>query len=170
MDNLNKEILKYVISKLIDKQIPPVKIVVQKLLFFLRESGVPISYNYGPYAYGPYSKKLGIDADELVFSSQLEISGFEYRKGDNFSCNLNKTYQDLIDNKIEEFISLVEDDFRFTSMELFGTTLYCIRLLEETGSILNYENIIQEFKSWKGNKYPEEGVKKISKKLRPSLS
>ena len=169
MDDLNKEILKYIISKLAKKKIQIARIVVQKIMFYLKESGVPISYSYAPYAYGPYSKELGGDANELVLLDQLGTSGFEYSKGQKFSDDLTEDYKEIINKKISEVISHV-DDFSFSSMELFGTTLYCIRSLEEMGIKPNEEKVVSEFKAWKGNRYNDQDVIKMFNRLRPGLS
>lgn len=169
MDDLNKEILKYVISKLAEKKITSARIVVQKIMFYLKESGVPISYSFAPYAYGPYSKELGGDANELALLDQLESSGFKYSVGQKFSYNLAEDYQELIDKKINEFKSYV-DNYSFNSMELFGTTLYCIRSLEEMGIEPNEEKVLNEFKTWKGNRYNDKDVIKMFNRLRSGLS
>ena len=168
MDDLNKEILKYVISKLAKEKIQSARIVVQKIMFYLKESGVPISYSYAPYAYGPYSKELGGDANELALLDQIESSGFEYSMGQKFNYNLAEDYKELIDKKINEFKSYV-DNYSFSSMELFGTTLYCIRSLEEMGIEPNEEKVVYEFKTWKGNRYSEKNVIKMFNELRPGL-
>ena len=160
MGDLNKEILKYVISKLAEKEIPPARIVIQKIMFYLKESGVPISYSYAPYAYGPYSKELGSDANELVLLDQLESNGFKYSVGQKFSYDLAEDYKKFIDKKVDEIRSHV-NDFSFNSMELFGTTLYCIRSLEEIGTEPNEEKVLSEFKTWKGNRYSEKSVIKM---------
>ena len=169
MDDLNKEILKYVISKLAEENISSARIVVQKIMFYLKEFGVPISYSFAPYAYGPYSKELGGDANGLVLLDQLESSGFEYTMGQKFNYNLTEDYKEIINKKMSEVISHV-DDFSFSSMELFGTTLYCIRSLEEMGIEPNEEKVLNEFKTWKGNKYSEKSVRKMFNKLRPGIS
>ena len=169
MGSLNKEILKYVILKLAEEEIPPARIVVQKIMFYFKESGVPISYSYAPYAYGPYSKELGSDANELVLLDQLESNGFKYSVGQKFSYNLTEDYKVFIDKKINEFKSHV-DNYSFNFMELFGTTLYCIRSLEEMGTEPNEEKVLSEFKTWKGNKYSEKSVIKMFNSLRPGVA
>jgi len=169
MGDLNKEILKYVISKLAEEEIPSARIVVQKIMFYLKESGAPISYSYAPYAYGPYSKELGSDANELVLLDQIESSGFKYSVGQKFSYNLTEDYKELIDKKINEFKSHV-DNYSFNSMELFGTTLYCIRSLEEIGTEPNEKKVVYEFKAWKGNRYSEKSVIKMFNRLRPDVA
>ena len=169
MDDLNKEILKYVISKLAKEKIQSARIVVQKIMFYLKESGVPISYSYAPHAYGPYSKELGGDANELVLLEQLKSSGFDYSMGQKFSNDLTENYKEIINKKISEVTSYV-NDFSFRSMELFGITLYCIRSLEEMGIEPNEGKVVHEFKAWKGNRYDEKSVIKMFNSLRPGLS
>jgi uncharacterized protein YwgA len=72
MNNLNIEILKYVIEKLIGMNLPVTKIVVQKIMFYLKECGLPISYlDFDMYEYGPYSPELNFDFDELIFEKTL---------------------------------------------------------------------------------------------------
>lgn len=169
MGDLNKEILKYVILKLTEKEISLARIVVQKIMFYLKESGVPISYSYAPYAYGPYSKELGSDANELVLLDQLESSSFKYSMGKNFNYNLTDDYKEIINKKIKKVRSHV-NDFSFSTMELFGTTLYCIRSLEEMGVEPNEGKVLSEFKAWKGNRYSEKSVIKMFNRLRPGIA
>jgi len=166
MNNLNMEILKYVIEKLIEMNIPTDKIVVQKLMFYLKECGIPISYlDFDMYAYGPYSKKLNYDADELVFEEQLTISNKKYKKGSNFKHNLSIDYQDKIIKKIENFKLLVNNDFNFRSMEIFGTAFYCYKALNVNNNTPTNNDVIEEVKAWKGTKYSDESIRNVYNKI-----
>lgn len=166
MSDLNKEILKYVIDQLGEKDSS--KIAVQKVIFFLREIGIPITYTFGPYAYGPYSKELNNDADELIFWEELVSYNNGYKKGEKFSINLPKWLRDSISEKIEEIRSVIED-FSFDSLELFGTVFYCIRSLQEIYINPSFEKVQEEFKAWKGNKYLSNRIQQAYKKIMASM-
>lgn len=166
MSSLNTEILKYVIDKLEKMKIPTDKIVVQKLMFYLKENGLPISYDYDMYAYGPYSKKLNHDADGLAFDKQLIISNRSYRKGDNFISELTDKYKNKIDDQIDKFRKLVDDSFDFETMEIIGTTFYCYNALKGFGLNSELIDVLEEFKGWKGGKYPDSKIQKAYNKIK----
>ncbi|MFH1640116.1 MAG: hypothetical protein ABIB93_07420 [Chloroflexota bacterium] len=161
MAELNKQILKYVIDRLSTMDHPTDKVVVQKVVFYLREIGVPVTYSFEPYMYGPYSRDLSDDADELDFLDELTIYDNKYTKGARFvlSQQLNR-YKSLINKGITDFASIVSNDFDFEAMELFGTVLYCIRVLQEMGETPSFTNVLHEFRDWKGENYSGDAIKK----------
>lgn len=167
MVDLNKEILKYVIDQLEkEKKTSLSKIAIQKLIFFLREAGIPVTYDFEFYSYGPYSKGLNNDADELIFWSELKWDKDGYKKGEKFKVTLAIELKDEINKKIEELKSLADYNFNdFDSMELLGIIFYCIRALQEVGIDPNFENVQKEFIAWKGNKYSKEKLQQVYDKV-----
>jgi uncharacterized protein YwgA len=142
--------------------------MVQKLAFFLRETDVPLTYYFEPQAYGPYSRELANDVDELVFWNELESKGYLYEKGVSFSYELASELRELLEERTENFKTLVNDNFAFDSIELFGTVLYCIRTLQEMGITPSFQEVLKEFKAWKGEKYSEEKIQGMYQKIASS--
>lgn len=58
------------------------KTQLQKLVYFLQESGVPLGYEYEIYHYGPYSFELSEDMDSLdsldVLNVESDPAGFGF--------------------------------------------------------------------------------------------
>jgi len=154
----DREIVKYVIGRLESLGKKTDKIVVQKLVFYLAETGVPIGYTFEPHLYGPYSQELSDDASDLSFWEQIEEDYGKYRKGTRFNVTLPEKLEKRTQRGIDGFLQVVGGDLSFNSMELFGTVLYCIKALEENGMDTNLESVLEEFEEWKGDKYDEDQV------------
>ena len=169
MSNLNIQILKYVIEKLHKKKISTDKIIVQKLMFFLKQFNIPISYHFRMYAYGPYSKALNQDTYGLEFEDQLVINSNNYKKGINFQNDLDDKYSKRIDKKINLFIKMVDNKFKFSRMEIFGTTLYCYKALKYLEKDTDFNSVYTEFKAWKKNKHPKDKIKDAYTKIKEFL-
>ena len=165
MSELNKKFLKHIIRRLEEMNISSDKIVVQKLTYYLKEEGLPISYNYEMHAYGPYAKELSSDADYLELENQLSIYKCQYKTGDKYKDELPENYMNLIDEKISKFRSLINNDFNFDSMEIFGTTLYCYNALKKIGIEPTCDKVIDEFKAWKGKKYANHLIQKCYEQI-----
>lgn len=151
--NNSKEILG-VISYLKDKNIPLQKIVIQKVFFFLKESGFALSYSFEPYKYGPFSEELSEDLEILESEKKITIDKAMIELKDNNAEPLNANAKAFIDL----FADLVEDNYDFDNMEIYGTVFYCIRSLEEALDPINKDTVLKQFTGWKGNKYLEKRV------------
>ena len=75
-----------------------------------------------------------------------------------------------MNEKLDQFSSLIDRDFSFNNLELFGTVLYCIRALQENGMESNLKKVIQEFQAWKGTRYSDKNIENAYKKLSPVFS
>ena len=155
------DILTSILNYLESKDISVSKIVLQKLLFFMQGFRFNISYSFEPYKYGPFSEELSEDINMLKVDKKIDIT-------DN---NLKLCSHDtkLLKNESKEFIDMfdkiIEYDYNFGNIELYGTVFYCIRSLEESSDIVNEETVLQQFKGWKGNKFPENQVLKALSKV-----
>lgn len=147
--------------------IPTSRILLQKLIFYMSETGVPIKYHFEPHLYGPFSKQLRRDLDELVFWDELYTDGNKYSLGNGISIELSEEIKTKVEKGIDEFKKLVLDDFGFESMEKIGTVLYCIRALQENDLDINTDSVLDEFQIWKGNKYSRDDVLEIYERLCP---
>ncbi|MBW1617045.1 MAG: hypothetical protein JRJ49_11090 [Deltaproteobacteria bacterium] len=103
----------------------------------------------------------------MAFENKIKIDSYTYEKGESFEVNLADNYKNKIDNHIEKFNDLVNQDFSFETMEIFGTALYCYLALKEIDITPNYKNVLEEFEAWKGDKYKqkETDIKNIWEKI-----
>lgn len=141
------------------------KISVQKFLFFLQEKGEPLRYSFEPYTYGPFSKQVMEDADNLRRANEIVISERNYAKGEGFTDSLLDNRKVEIDQHLDRFSLMLNNNFTFNNLEVFGTTLYCLRALQESDLTVNRDSVVEEFKEWKGQKYSEELIIDAYEKL-----
>ncbi len=150
-------VLKNIITILKKKDIKLSKILIQKVIFFIKElyPNHGFGYRFEMYKYGPYSHELSSDLDILKIQGEIDIKGNEI---------LINNDNDVIDNdRLTSFVAntllpLFKDNDDFNTIELLGTVLYCIKALQENGLELNKESVIQEVKGWKGTKYDDTDI------------
>ena len=171
-ENMKKEILKHVLHLMDDKHIALQKITIQKIVYFLREVGIPLKYKYEPYIYGPYSSDLKSDLRSLMMWDDLSQSGDDYCfKNDlKLETSIDKAYSALIANKIDEFSTAIKNDFSFDSMEITGTVIYCNQALKNAGIQPDESKVLDEFKNWKGSRYTVEQIKAAYANISPLLN
>jgi hypothetical protein len=159
------EILKYVLKWLKDKNISPSKIALQKILFFLKERGILLRYEFEAYAYGPFSKEVVVTADYLATQKGIRICRTDYELLPEFTHCLPENLQQDVNQHLTLFMELVDNDFKFGQLELIGTVLYCIRSLQEHGMSVSQPEVTKEFKAWKGNKFKQAEIDRAYRKL-----
>jgi len=152
-----RSVFKHTLAWLEQNNLPVSKIALQKALFFLQEKGVSMGLDFEPHSYGPFSRQIMEIASDLERNNQVVVERTSYQRGPEFTDELNQDRQ-IIDTGLEEFSSLLAGDFSFNNLELYGTVLYCIQALQENGLPADKNAAIQEFRAWKGNKYPQESI------------
>ena len=144
-----------VISYLKNKNIPLQKIVIQKIFFFLKESGFALSYSFEPYKYGPFSEELSEDLETLESEKKIAINKTTVELYvDNIATPLSANTKAFINS----FVDLVANNYDFDNIEIYGTVFYCIRSLEEALDLVTEDTVLEQFKGWKGSKYREDRV------------
>lgn len=164
---MKKKILKQCLLVMNEKDIKLTKINIQKLIYFLRETGIPATYKYAPYIYGPYSAELKSDLDDLAMWGDISLIENEYR-----IVKLEKeedSFLPEISNKIKNLKNALDSDFSFETMEISGTLIYCYKSLKKAQENTDNENIFNEFKSWKGDKYKDSKITDIFSKIQPLI-
>ena len=68
---MKKEILKHVLHAMNKKQVPLEMGTIQVIVYFLKETGIPLRYKYEPY--GPYSSELSSELNDLAFWGELSV-------------------------------------------------------------------------------------------------
>ncbi len=167
---MKKEILRHVLKKMEQKNIPLTKITIQKIVFFLKNINIPIKYRFEPYLYGPYSSELQAELsymelwDEVIYDNK---SGYE-TIGEIQLEPID--YEQKISDKLDGFQEAVDDNFSFNSMEKAGTVIYCIKALEGADREVSENSVLEQFKNWKGIKYSDKEIKEAFHKIQPLVA
>ena len=168
---MKKQTLKHVLSLMDEKKIALTKITIQKTIYFLREVGIPLQYKYEPYIYGPYSSELNADLRSLALWKELAYFNNSYRLSDDIELeSMDEGQLKLISKKIDQFSCAIDNDFSFDSMEITGTAIYCHQALKSVGIIPGDENVLAEFKNWKGDRYTDDKILSKYYKIKPLLN
>jgi uncharacterized protein YwgA len=149
------DVLIGILNYLKKKNISVSKIVLQKLIFFMKESGFRFSYSFEPYKYGPFSENLSEDIDMLKVDEKISIN-----KANLELVNIDTgiSLQDEAIKFINKFDEMLDGDYDFSNIELYGTVFYCIRSLEESTDPIDKDTVLKQFKGWKGNKFSDDSV------------
>ena len=169
---MKKALLKHVLSLMKQKSIPLTKINIQKIVHFLKEAGIPLTYRFEPYNYGPYSSELKIELGGLLLWEELSSIGNGYSINDTFKLdeNIDQNTVNTISAKLDAFKNAVNGDFSFDSMEITGTIIYCNQALKNLGMHPNEHKVLNEFKNWKGQRYDDERITKAYSRISPLLN
>jgi uncharacterized protein YwgA len=160
-----KNVFRYVLAWLEENVHDTSKIAMQKSLFYLEEKGIKMGLDFEPYSYGPFSRKVMEIASELEQNNEISIDHEKYRPINTENSLLEHEQQRRIKKYLDEFRQLLNNEFSFDNLELYGTTLYCIRALQENGLKFDKESVIHEFKAWKGHKYHEAQIEQAYEAL-----
>lgn len=159
MRGISKEVIKYVTSWLSTRNKRVSKVVLHKVLFYLSESKLPIYYHFEPQTYGPFSRQLARDLDEMVFWDEMEQDGNCFTLPEKGLVGLPRDMMDNLESQLDLFDKIVGGDYSFDSMEITGTLLYCMRALKAINENIDFDSVYKEFAAWKGEKYPEDHIK-----------
>ena len=173
---MKKEVLKHVLTDMKAKEIPLTKINIQKTLFFLKEIDMPITYRFELYLYGPFSFELKDDLNDMETSKELKyVNKMEYEITNKMKKEpIDNSILKEISNKIDSFKKAVGNKFSFENMEIAGTIIYCINALKAINREANEENVLKQFKIWKGKKYSKANkikeIKEAFHKIQPLMA
>jgi uncharacterized protein YwgA len=84
----SNQIFKHVLDWMRGKNIETSKIAIQKILFFLKECGIPMRFEFDAYTYGPFSKQIMDAAKELEYAGEITVSHNNYKLASSFSDTL----------------------------------------------------------------------------------
>lgn len=125
-----------------------------------------MDFRFEPRTYGPYSAELANELHRLTFWSELAEREHRYEIQDLHVAQDAGVVQ-RIKKGLAEFTKLIHGRYDFDSVELFGTVLLCCRALQSLGEPVTAENVIGEFKGWKGEKYHEVRTKEAFSWVEP---
>jgi len=146
------------------------KVALQKLLYFVKESGVPIECNFGMHIFGPFSievansynlwKAKGIFTEEFTSSGFCFVKGNQCEKYKGSGNRLLKQYMVKLEEVVNNFGKL-----RPLELELNATVHFINKRLKESYGETNKENVINEVINEKGEKFTKKEVRDSYEKL-----
>jgi len=83
----SSKIFKHVLGWMRKNDIKISKVAVQKTLFFLKESGVQMQFDFGMSTYGPFSKQVVDIAKGLESTGEIIDCGTNYKLTGTFSVD-----------------------------------------------------------------------------------
>ncbi len=140
----------------------------QKLIYFSKAMGVPLTESYKMYYYGPYSEQV---ADELEACVGLGIldkddESFNFISGEKsketleqYSDSINE-YKDRL-NKVVEYFGGCDP----MTLEILATTHFIYNNMKHLYDITDKENIIKEVEQVKYPKFSKDEILSAYKKL-----
>ena len=146
---------------------------IQKLCYFSRELGVPFSYRFSIYHYGPYSDDLATAIDYMLAERVLRDQSPDPQRYSNFALGPNgdellSRHIDTV-RKAEPVISSVArafGDFSPETLELMATVHFVHERLRATGVAPSEDEVIQEFHEEKGDKFEPEEISEAYRALK----
>lgn len=159
---LNTNIIVEVVKGMLGRRHDLGKIQLQKLLYFLQESGVPLSYNYEIYHYGPYCFELASNLDSLNSSGVLDVTpdktgyGYHISKGKFIDEFYGK--DPAIITKYKKEIDFVINNFypcNASEIELKATIHFVHKLLKESKYPSSKDDVIKKVQELKPKFTPE---------------
>jgi hypothetical protein len=137
---------------------------IQKLCYFSRELGVPFSYRFSIYHYGPYSDDLATAIDYMLAERVLRDQSPDPHRYSNFAPGpsadeLLSHHQGTVRDTepIIRSVAQAFGDFSPQTLELMATVHFVHERLRATGVTPSEDEVIQEFREEKGDKFePEE--------------
>ena len=171
MAERQKNILRRVLQRLNENDIPLNKITLQKIIYFLRESGLPVGYRFEAWTYGPFSASLANALNEMTILGEISPNeeGYTYSITEMHNIQLDPDQSVEIENAVDAFLEMVENKFDFKTMELVGTVIYCHSSLKSVGHDPDEKSLLEEFLGWKGDKYTEQEILKTYRRIRDHL-
>lgn len=171
MNDKCKQIVANILNTIAYKKIKPTKIFLHKFIYFLSTQGVNVGFRFEPYTYGPYSFDLSSTLGSMAFWDEIVEKGTSVE-----AVNLDR-YQaanpdDLrnISENLDKFLTIIPaSKLTFDNLERVGTALYCAEVLAKHGKEPTEDAVVEEFKAWKGKKYPEAAIKESYESLKEFL-
>lgn len=147
--------------------------VLQRLMYFLKASGVPLAINHRIHYYGPYSHEVTDRIEWLeirdVIQNNSSNSRSQYRPGTNAQNPIREYCQKLLDFKhdIDEVMrELSQQSPR--QMELLASVSF-VQGTAMRGDDNNDERTIREIRRIKGSKFDSQEIEDTIAYLRNSL-
>ncbi len=146
---------------------------IQKLCYFSRELRVPFSYRFSIYHYGPYSDDLASALDYMVADHVLVDTSPDRQRYSNFRLGPNASelltrYRDAVKEWEETIVAVATafGDLRPETLELMATVHFAHQRLKASGRTPTKENVVDEFRGEKGDKFNIEEIQRAYRALK----
>ena len=146
---------------------------IQKLCYFSRELGVPFSYRFSIYHYGPYSDDLATAIDYMLAERVLNDQSRDRQRYSRFVLGpsaegLLSRHKDAVGRSqpIIRSVAQAFGDFSPEALELMATVHFVHERLRATGVMPSEEDVIQEFIEEKGDKFKLDQICDAYRSLR----
>ncbi len=139
---------------------------LQKILYFLQTAGVPMSYRFDIYHYGPYCDRISRDVEWLLADGVLKDTSQKQEKYSNYRpdtaasdlvqlhAEAIKLHLETIEKVVHALLPLQPDH-----LELLATLDYLYRLLKAGGGRGPWKDqVIERFLQVKKDKFPRSKV------------
>ena len=142
---------------------------VQKIMYFLKNAGVPMGYRFSIYHYGPFSDDILRDTDLLIADSVISDRSTQTAKFSDYNSGeaideLLRHHEDAI-NPWQETITRIIGDlapFNAERLEATATLDYIYRQQLATGlGQPTMESVVAKFMELKGDKFRRLDVENI---------
>lgn len=138
------------------------KTKMQKLVYFLKASGVPLPFDFDIHYYGPYSQELAEEMDwlevlGLVDSARDGNVGVDYRPGDAMEEAMSR-YREYLEKHSAAIRRTIEvfKDMSVRDLELHATVHFVRKSGGRTRSV---EETLDGVKSLKGDRFREDEIR-----------
>jgi uncharacterized protein YwgA len=146
---------------------------IQKLCYFARELGAPLSYTFQIYHYGPFSDRLATDLDFMLADRVLTDESNDRSKYSSY--RLGPEAQTLLvkyDYQLKDFERLIESiaaslgKLRPEELEIVSTLHFIFqRLRTARGANPDKQAVIKEFTAHKGDKFDSSRIQTVYDQL-----
>ena len=132
------------------------KKALQKLIYFCKESGIPLDCSYRMHLYGPYSHEVAQELHDLIEMELLkeDNQNMGFTQGTACEAYLKQhereieTYRNKLDAVLERFGS-----FSPFFLELYATTHFIATARYQTYGTVTKQEVVMEVRQAKGNKF-----------------
>jgi uncharacterized protein len=144
------------------------RIILQKLCYFAKASGVQLQFQFEIYHYGPFSQEIfdvtdDLKVDGVITDSSEDLGKSAYVEGPNCRNLLQAFDQSLAKNKPKlDRVAIMFSKLNPSQMELVSTVHYIhnsYRVWFKNSPIK--KNVVQSVVRIKGKKFPKEDVSQV---------
>lgn len=149
--------LEALIAYLADRTVIRGKKALQKLVYFCRETGVPVYATYRLHIYGPYSNEVAEKLGEAVTKEiiKLDHDGFSFTAGTSCREYLTR-HQRAIELHQEKIDKVLEKLGKFSplALELYATVHFVATALAEAYGVVSEDEWWRRFTGQRGTSLP----------------
>ena len=164
-----KDALKHVIYTLQLSGVETTECNLQNIVYILKEMDIPVFYHYNVYLYGPYSDELNEDLRDMFLWGELDKEHNHYRVNLSNMPEIDMEFMEKIQSCLATLIDIASGDTSGESFDLIAMILYSVRAFESFDIPLTTENMVNEIKKWRGDRFSKNDIKLVFNKVTDKL-